>query len=62
MVALYLAQVGDAQHKADGIQDVGLAAAVQAGNCIEEGVKVRHNRSMCVRLEAVNNDFLAQRR
>ena len=53
-----LAEVGDAEDEADGVEDVALAAAVEAGDGIEEGVKARHHRALLVRLEAVDNHLL----
>lgn len=53
-----LLQVGDAQHEADGIQDVGFAGSIQTRYGIEEGVKARHHRPRRVRLEALKRDLL----
>ena len=53
-----LRQVGDAQHEADGVQDVGLAGAVEPGDGIEKGVEARHHRALGVALEAVHHNLL----
>ena len=53
-----LREIGDAQHKADGVQDVGLAAAIEPRNGIEEWVKVWHIHARCVGLEALKGDLL----
>ena len=52
-----LREVCDAQHKTDGVQDVGLAAAVEPGDGIEEGVEVGHIDTRCIGLEALECDL-----
>lgn len=47
-----LLQIGDAQHEADGIENVGLAGAVEAGYGVEEGIEARDYRPRRVGLEA----------
>lgn len=54
----YVGQVGDAQKEADGVQDVGLAGAVKAGDGIEGRVEAVDFRALAVRLEAVNDHAL----
>lgn len=61
-VASYLREVGDAEDKANGIEDVRLAAAVQPGNGIEERIKVWHDSALLVRLEAVDDHLLREGR
>jgi hypothetical protein len=39
--------VGDAQHEADGVQDVGFAAAVEAGNRVEALVPATRRQRLC---------------
>jgi len=46
-----LAEVGDAEHEADGVEDVGLAGAVEPGDGVEQRVEPRHHRPPRVRLE-----------
>lgn len=53
-----LLQVGDAQHEADGVEDVGLAGAVEAGDGVEEGVEARDDGPGGVGLEALQADLL----
>lgn len=45
--------VGDAQHEADGVQDVGLATAVEASDGVEAFVPSRDHGAHRVRLEAL---------
>lgn len=47
----HLAEVGDAEHEADGVEDVGLAGAVEPGDGVEQRVEPRHHRPPRVRLE-----------
>lgn len=49
----HLAQIGDAEHEADGVEDVGLAGAVETGNGVEQRVEPRHHRPSRVRLKAL---------
>ena len=51
-----LRKVGDAQHEADGVENVGLAAAVEASDGVELGVEARDLRARSVRLEAVQHN------
>ena len=53
-----LGKVGDAEDEADGVEDVGLAAAVQARDGIKAGVKARDHRAGGVGLEAVDDHLL----
>ena len=52
-----LAEVGDAEHEADGVEDVGLSAPVQAGHGVELGVPAGDDRPVRVRLEAIEDDL-----
>lgn len=52
------AEVGDAEHEADGVEDVGLAGAVEPGDGVEQRVESRHHRPPRVRLEALQADLL----
>lgn len=54
----YLGQVGDAQQEADGVQDVGLAAAIQAGDGVEQRVEPVDLRPLRVGLEPIEYDRL----
>ncbi len=54
----HLGQVGDAQHEADGVQDVGFATAVEAGDGIEVSVKAWHRDALSIGLETINADLL----
>jgi hypothetical protein len=49
----HLAQIGDAEHEADGVEDVGLAGAVEASDGVEQRVEPRHHRPPRIRLEAL---------
>jgi hypothetical protein len=53
-----LTQVGNAEHKADGVQNVALSTAIQTSNGIELGIPLRNDCSGCIRLEAFQHDFL----
>lgn len=46
-------EIGDAQHEADGIKNVGLAGAVEAGDGIEFAVKALDLDPISVRLESI---------
>uniref|UniRef100_A0A0A9F103 Uncharacterized protein n=1 Tax=Arundo donax TaxID=35708 RepID=A0A0A9F103_ARUDO len=54
----HLAEVGDAEHEADGVEDVGLAGAVEPGNGVEQRVEPRHHRTPRVRLEPLQGYLL----
>lgn len=49
-----LAEIGDAEHEADGVQDIGLAATIQTGDGVEVRVEVGHDHSVGVRFEALD--------
>jgi len=53
-----LLQVGDAEDEADGIEDVGLAGTVQAGDGVEERVKARNHGAGRVGLEPFQANLL----
>lgn len=53
-----LAEVGDAEHEADGVEDVGLAGAVEPGDGVEQRVEPRHHRPPRVRLEPLEGYLL----
>lgn len=53
-----LLQVGDAEDEADGVEDVGLAGAVEAGDGVEVGVEAGHHRPRRVRLESLQTHLL----
>ena len=54
----HLREVGDAEHEADGVQDVGLAGAVQARDGVEEGVERGDNGPLRVGLEPLDAHLL----
>jgi hypothetical protein len=54
----HLAQVRDAEHEADGVEDVRLAAAVQARDRVKGLVPSRDDCALRVALEAVDDDLL----
>ncbi len=56
-----LAEIGDAEHEADGVKDVGFPAPVQAGDGIEEWIKLVHNGPLGVGLEPIDDDALRGR-
>ena len=51
-------EVADAEHEADGVEDVGLARAVEARDGVEEAVEAVDVDAGGVRLEAVDVDGL----
>jgi hypothetical protein len=53
----YLAQTGNAKHKADGVENVGLATSIQTRDGVEIGIEARDDGAIGVRLEAVEDDF-----
>lgn len=53
-----LLQVGDAEDEADGIEDVGLAGTVQAGDGVEERVKARNHGAGRVGFEPFQTNLL----
>ena len=53
-----LGEVGDAQHEADGVKDVGLATAIQPSDRVEVAIKLGHCYPLCIGLEAVYGYFL----
>jgi len=55
---IHLTQVGDAQHKADGIQNIGFPTAVQPRDGVEVGIEVRHHNPLSIGLETFDGDFL----
>ncbi len=58
MSVAYLTEVGDAQHKADGVENIGLSCAIEAGDGVELGIERTDHCALCVRLEAVKDNFL----
>ena len=54
----YLRQVRDAEHKANRVQNVALARAVEARDGVELLVEARDDGSRRIRLEAVDHDLL----
>lgn len=53
-----LLQVGDAEDEADGIEDVGLAGTVQAGDGVEERVEARNHGAGRVGFEPFQTNLL----
>ena len=53
-----MGEVGDAHEEADGVQDVALAGAVEAGDSVEGRVEAIDLDPLAVRLEAVDHDRL----
>ena len=53
-----MAEVGDAEEEADGVEDVGLAGAVEAGDGVKLGVEAGDLGALAVRLEAVDHHAL----
>lgn len=53
-----LRQVGDSQHEAYCVQDVGLSTAIEASDGIEERVEIWHSYSRGVGLEAIESNLL----
>lgn len=54
----HLAEICDAEHEADGVEDVGLAGAVEPGDGVEQRVEPRHHRPPRVRLEPLEGYLL----
>jgi hypothetical protein len=54
----YLTQVGDAQYKADGVQNVGFSATIQACDGVEIRIEVGHHNPLGIGLEPFNGNFL----
>ena len=52
-----LPQIGNAQHKADGVKNVGLAGTIKAGDGIEVGIEARDDRASGVGFEALQADL-----
>lgn len=52
-----LREVGDAEDEADGVEDVGLAAAIQTSDGVKAGVKTRDHGAGSIGLEAVDYDL-----
>ena len=50
-------QVGDAEHEADGVEDVGFATAVESRDGVELRVKTGNHCPLGVRLEPVDDDL-----
>ena len=53
-----LLQIGNAQHKANGVKNVELAGTIQAGDGIEVGIEARDDRASGVGFEALQADLL----
>lgn len=51
-----MGEVRNAQQKTYRVEDVGLSAAVQSCNGVEQRVKTTDLRPLSVRLEALDND------
>lgn len=54
---VYLSKIVDAEDKADGVQNVGLARPVESGDGIELGVPFGYDRAGGVRLEALQHQL-----
>ena len=53
-----LLQIGNAQHKANGVKNVGLAGTIKARDGIEVGIEARDDRASGVGFEALQADLL----
>lgn len=53
-----MCEVGDAQQETYGVEDVGLPAAVQSSDCVEQRVKAVDLRPLRVRLKPFNDNRL----
>ena len=58
IVCIYLCQVVDAEHEADGVQDVTLARSVQTRDGVELRVEARHDCLLCITLKSIDNNLL----
>ncbi len=56
-----LREVGNAEHEANRIEDVGLARAVQARDGVEERIKGTHDRTLGIGFESVDHNLLRAR-
>lgn len=54
----YLGPISDAQHEADGVQDVGFTGAVESCNGIELWIPASDRCTCGIALEAVDDQFL----
>jgi hypothetical protein len=54
----YLTEICDAEHEADGVEDVGLAGTVEPGDGVEQRVEPRHHSPSRVRLEPLESYLL----
>jgi hypothetical protein len=54
---VYLSEIRNAEHEADGVENVALARAVEARDGVELLVEARHDSARAVALEAVQNNF-----
>ena len=53
----HLLQIGNAQHEANGVENVGLAGTIKAGDGIEVGIESRDYRTSGVGFEALQADL-----
>ena len=54
----YLREIRDAEHEANGIQNVRFSTSVQSGDGVEILVELRDDGALRVRLEAIDAHFL----
>ena len=52
----YVGEIGDAEQEANGIQDVGLAGAIETGDGIESRIEAVDLGSLAVGFEAIDYD------
>lgn len=55
--SIYLSQIRDAQHKANGIQYIGFSSAIETGDCSELFVKTFDFSTFTVRFETIQNQL-----
>ncbi len=53
----HLLKLGDAKDKANGVENVGLATAVQTRDGVEHGVETFHDCALCIRLPSFRNQW-----
>lgn len=53
-----MAQIRNAENKANSIQDIGLTTSVQTGNSVEPIIESGYHSTVCVTFETIQNYFL----
>jgi len=56
-IITYVREVLDAEHEANGVEDVALAASIEPRDRVEARVEAVEGHALGVRLEALDNDL-----